>query len=100
MVSIANLDDPNDAGKFIVSSWLEDWANSEAAPKPIDNTRLLCCHGKLNPGQAPHMKRISTPAWEYLQVSPACICKALHTHECAGRTGRIVNPELGKLMDP
>ncbi len=61
--------DPGDDGRFISTAWLQEWAgDSEAAPGPIDNSVLLCMHGGLDPAKVTFMKRISSLAWEQLQV--------------------------------
>lgn len=65
--SAANMP-PNDPGRFISSTWLQEWADAEAAapPGPIDNAPLLCPHGKLDPARTTAMRRIPTHAWEQL----------------------------------
>ena len=55
-----------DSGRFIISSWLEIWANAE--PKyqipGLDNTALLCNHGKFDPSRVQASKRLASKASE------------------------------------
>jgi hypothetical protein len=57
-----------DGGRWISSAWLEGWSGSREAPGVIDNSVLLCPHGKLDPSKMTAMKRISMQAWTELQV--------------------------------
>lgn len=52
---------------FINVDWLACWIKSggKGVPK-INNTNLLCSHGKLDPSKVPQFKRISKFAWEAL----------------------------------
>lgn len=58
--------EPGDSGRFIISSWLEIWANAE--PKDqipgLDNTALLCNHGKFDPSRVQASKRLASKASE------------------------------------
>ena len=42
-----------DLGRFVPLAWLDGWTNGgvEAAPDPVDNSQLLCPHGKLDPAK-------------------------------------------------
>ncbi|KAI5076548.1 hypothetical protein GOP47_0008613 [Adiantum capillus-veneris] len=51
---------------WISTSWLRTWAD-ELDPPPIDNSNLLCEHGKVHPSSVTAMKRISEKAWNSLQ---------------------------------
>jgi hypothetical protein len=51
---------------------LEEWANADGTPPPVDNGPLLCSHGKLDPGKVAQMKLISGTAWGQLQVGWWC----------------------------
>eukprot|EP00250_Pteridium_aquilinum_P005120 c15262_g3_i1 orf=225-2213(+) len=51
---------------WISSSWLRSWAD-ELEPSSIDNSELLCEHGKVPPCNVSAMKRISEGAWASLQ---------------------------------
>jgi ubiquitin carboxyl-terminal hydrolase 48 len=59
---------------LISAAWLEEWANADATPPPVDNGTLLCSHGKLDPGKVAQMKLISGTAWGQLQVSCCVVC--------------------------
>ena len=56
------------AGRWVHTSWLEEWANAEGEPREVDNRPLLCAHGRLDPGKVREAKRISEDAWAQLQV--------------------------------
>ena len=58
-----------DLGRFVATEWLSAWADGDPAtpPPPIDNSPLLCPHGRLDPAKMAAAKRISTPSWEQLQ---------------------------------
>lgn len=51
---------------WISSSWLRSWADA-LNPGSIDNSELLCEHGKVSPYNVCAMKRISDRAWVSLQ---------------------------------
>jgi ubiquitin C-terminal hydrolase len=57
-----------DCGRFISSTWLQQWADAPASspPPPIDNAPLLCPHGKLDPSRPTVMRRLPTHAWTAL----------------------------------
>lgn len=46
--------------EFITSDWLVKWLNNEA--KPVDNSSLICPHGRLNPDSLPQTKCINSVA--------------------------------------
>lgn len=50
---------------WISSNWLRAWAD-DLVPFPIDNTHLLCEHGKVSMTKVSSMKRISEGAWTKL----------------------------------
>ncbi|XP_023711223.1 ubiquitin carboxyl-terminal hydrolase 48 isoform X4 [Cryptotermes secundus] len=55
------LFDTEDASyEFITSDWLVRWLNSEVIP--VDNSAVVCPHGKLNPDFLPQTKCISSVA--------------------------------------
>ncbi|XP_073065473.1 ubiquitin carboxyl-terminal hydrolase 26 isoform X1 [Primulina eburnea] len=58
---------------WISSDWLRHWADS-AMPSIIDNTSILCLHGKLPLSSISCAKRLSTEAWTnlYSQFSDCC----------------------------
>ncbi|XP_071502708.1 ubiquitin carboxyl-terminal hydrolase 48-like [Diadema antillarum] len=56
-----------DGFEWIATEWLKKWLSEEshsstAKQHPIDNTRFCCRHGRLDPDQVKHLKRISTQA--------------------------------------
>ncbi len=57
-----------DCGRFISTTWLQQWADAPASspPPPIDNAPLLCQHGKLDPSRPAVMRRLPTHAWTAL----------------------------------
>eukprot|EP00850_Spirogloea_muscicola_P020249 SM000211S06619 [mRNA] locus=s211:54955:61007:+ [translate_table: standard] len=48
---------------WISIDWLRAWAEGSPSPPPIDNSVLLCWHGKLPPTKALSAKRIASAAW-------------------------------------
>jgi len=48
--------------EWISTKWLKDWMNDKTETPPVDNTSLLCSHGKLNPNQVVNAKRINIKA--------------------------------------
>eukprot|EP00850_Spirogloea_muscicola_P018334 SM000167S02947 [mRNA] locus=s167:54297:65845:- [translate_table: standard] len=48
---------------WISIDWLRAWAEGSPSPPPIDNSVLLCRHGKLPPTKALSAKRIAIAAW-------------------------------------
>jgi len=66
--SITNANVYPDAGRFVMSSWLETWVNAEPkdAVPPVDNRALLCPHNALDPSKVQAAKRLSTGAWEQI----------------------------------
>ena len=47
---------PGDAGRFVARDWLQAWADGGVegeGPGPVDNSPLLCPHGKLDPAKLP-----------------------------------------------
>eukprot|EP00850_Spirogloea_muscicola_P019126 SM000184S03759 [mRNA] locus=s184:66278:77806:- [translate_table: standard] len=48
---------------WISIDWLRAWAEGSPSPPPIDNSVLLCRHGKLPPTKALSAKRIASAAW-------------------------------------
>ncbi|KAJ7393218.1 Ubiquitin carboxyl-terminal hydrolase 48 [Desmophyllum pertusum] len=45
--------------EWISTKWLKDWMNEKTDTPPVDNSSLLCSHGKLNPSQVVNAKRIN-----------------------------------------
>lgn len=64
-----SADKPDDS-YFIDSEWLARWANTppEEELPPIDNSDLVCPHGKLEPTAWSMAKRISGEAWAALHA--------------------------------
>ncbi|GAX84137.1 hypothetical protein CEUSTIGMA_g11560.t1 [Chlamydomonas eustigma] len=56
------------SGRWVSSTWLEEWANAEPGTCPVvDNQRLACRHGLLDPLKAPkEMKLMSEASWALL----------------------------------
>jgi ubiquitin carboxyl-terminal hydrolase 48 len=52
--------------EFITSDWLVKWLNNEV--RPVDNSAVVCPHGKLNPDFLPQTKCISSVAVSDLEV--------------------------------
>ncbi|KAL9971020.1 hypothetical protein ACROYT_G023497 [Oculina patagonica] len=48
--------------EWISTKWLKDWMNEKIQTPPVDNSSLLCSHGKLNPNQVLNAKRINIKA--------------------------------------
>lgn len=48
--------------EWISTKWLKDWMNEKTETPPVDNSSLLCSHGKLNPSQVLNAKRITLKA--------------------------------------
>ncbi|KAH7422547.1 hypothetical protein KP509_12G013700 [Ceratopteris richardii] len=65
ILSLMSVDSQVHQYFWIASSWLRIWAD-ELDPPPIDNSELLCEHGKLHPSSVTLMKRISKRAWDSL----------------------------------
>ncbi|MCO5561639.1 hypothetical protein L7F22_015260 [Adiantum nelumboides] len=65
---LAQMPAESDANHYfwISTSWLRQWAD-ELDPDSIDNSDLLCEHGKVPPSSVTAMKRISVKAWNSLQ---------------------------------
>lgn len=53
--------------EFITSDWLVKWLSNEEV-KPVDNSSIICPHGKLNPCSVPQTKCISSAAVSNLEV--------------------------------
>lgn len=66
-VMAPTADKPEDS-YFVDSEWLARWANTppEEELPPIDNSDLMCPHGKLEPTAWSMAKRISGEAWAAL----------------------------------
>ncbi|CAN1240480.1 Ubiquitin carboxyl-terminal hydrolase 26 [Linum grandiflorum] len=47
---------------WISTDWLRHWADDFTAP-PLDNTSIVCLHGKLPVSKVSSMKRLSAEAW-------------------------------------
>lgn len=61
-----------DPGRFVYAPWLQAWAdgiNAENIPEELNNRRLLCEHGKLDPSRWTSMKRLPTHVWHHLAQS-------------------------------
>uniref|UniRef100_A0A146KSM3 Ubiquitin carboxyl-terminal hydrolase 48 n=2 Tax=Lygus hesperus TaxID=30085 RepID=A0A146KSM3_LYGHE len=57
----------NEDWEAISTSWLSHWlANAKDVVKPIDNSKLLCLHGKLHPDHSKEAKYINSYAGESL----------------------------------
>jgi ubiquitin carboxyl-terminal hydrolase 48 len=52
--------------EFITSDWLVKWLNNEV--KPVDNSSIVCPHGKLNPDSVSQTKCVSSVAVSDLEV--------------------------------
>lgn len=52
--------------EFIPLEWLKKWLDDSTATKEIDNTLLLCSHGKLHPDKVGDSKRVSLQAAQQL----------------------------------
>jgi hypothetical protein len=53
--------------EFIASDWLVKWLSNDEV-KPVDNSSIVCQHGKLNPSSVPQTKCISSIAVSALEV--------------------------------
>ncbi|KAJ4439470.1 hypothetical protein ANN_07594 [Periplaneta americana] len=51
--------------EFILSDWLAKWLTSDDV-KPIDNSKIVCPHGKLDPSSVPQTKCITSVAGDLL----------------------------------
>jgi hypothetical protein len=51
-----------DQGEFIPTQWLSSWLGNDEKLRPIDNSILLCEHGKLNPEKFREYKLVSSSA--------------------------------------
>jgi ubiquitin carboxyl-terminal hydrolase 48 len=49
-------------GEFIPTQWLLTWLGNDEKVGPIDNSILLCDHGKLNPEKFREYKLVSSSA--------------------------------------
>ena len=60
----------DDSGRFIVSNWLDTWANAEPKDSivPAGNAVLLCNHGKFDPSRVQASKRLASDVSEQLMV--------------------------------
>lgn len=45
--------------EWISTKWLRDWMNDKIETPPVDNSSLLCPHGKLDPNEVINAKRIN-----------------------------------------
>lgn len=63
--------DCGDEGKFIVSNWLDVWANAEPKdPVPAaDNSPLLCNHGQFDPARVKASKRLASAVYDQILES-------------------------------
>ena len=61
-------EDTKTSGHLVSSAWLEEWANAETKPEPVNNKPLLCPHGALDPNKVGHMKLVSGTAWQQMEV--------------------------------
>ena len=52
-------------GRFISADWLARWADSDPELTSIDNSSLLCTHGKLLPNKSAGV--------HLLTISPSCL---------------------------
>ncbi|KAJ9575791.1 hypothetical protein L9F63_007332, partial [Diploptera punctata] len=70
MVNIYNILSVTDGAEFdfINSDWLVTWLTTEKNElvKPVNNSNILCIHGKLDPNCVSHTKCISTSAADLL----------------------------------
>ncbi|KXJ21295.1 ubiquitin carboxyl-terminal hydrolase 48 [Exaiptasia diaphana] len=54
---------PKEDYEWVLTEWLRTWLNDRVEKKPpIDNSSLLCPHGKLHPEKVHNVKRISVKA--------------------------------------
>lgn len=62
--------DSLDKGEFIPTQWLMSWLGNDEKLGPIDNSILLCEHGKLNPEKFREYKLVSSSVVNWIdQVS-------------------------------
>ncbi|XP_053725063.1 ubiquitin carboxyl-terminal hydrolase 48 [Synchiropus splendidus] len=52
--------------EFIPLDWLKKWLDDSTVTKEIDNSSLLCSHGKLHPDMVSNTKRVSLQAGRIL----------------------------------
>ncbi|XP_013383086.1 ubiquitin carboxyl-terminal hydrolase 48 isoform X2 [Lingula anatina] len=50
--------------EWIETAWVSKWLQDDLQPPAVDNTALLCSHGRINPDKVPQMKCISVEAAE------------------------------------
>ncbi|XP_048581076.1 ubiquitin carboxyl-terminal hydrolase 48 isoform X2 [Nematostella vectensis] len=56
-----------DYAEWVSTDWLRKWLSDKyKATPPIDNSSLLCCHGRLSPEKYQYSKRISCKAADVL----------------------------------
>ncbi|EFX68348.1 hypothetical protein DAPPUDRAFT_63211 [Daphnia pulex] len=55
-----------DQGEFVPTQWLSSWLGNDEKLRPIDNSILLCEHGKLNPEKFREYKLVSSSAADEL----------------------------------
>lgn len=53
--------------EFITADWLVKWLSGEDV-QPVDNSPIVCPHGKLNPTSLPQTKCISAVAVSGLEI--------------------------------
>ncbi|KAJ3692558.1 hypothetical protein LUZ60_011653 [Juncus effusus] len=60
-----NDEENNEIYFWISTEWLRQWADN-IEPPPLDNSGILCEHGKVPVSKVNSMKRISAMAWQLL----------------------------------
>lgn len=58
--------------EFISADWLVKWLSGEDV-HPVDNSPVVCPHGKLNPNSLPQTKCISCVAVSGLGIHETCL---------------------------
>jgi hypothetical protein len=59
VISLAPVSDVlSVSGHWISTGWLEEWCNSINPSSAIDNSKIICPHGNLDPGKRGRKKRL------------------------------------------
>jgi ubiquitin carboxyl-terminal hydrolase 48 len=58
--------------EFITTDWLVKWLSGDDV-QPVDNSPIVCPHGKLNPNSLPQTKCISFVAISVLEIYETCL---------------------------
>eukprot|EP00727_Mastigamoeba_balamuthi_P005749 m51a1_g1794 hypothetical protein (996) ;mRNA; r:407384-413554 len=51
---------------WLSSEWWERLCTGESSPGPVDNSKVLCAHGKVSPEHTEAVKCVAGPAWKAL----------------------------------